>query len=280
MNVFLVALLLSPSAPAADTVLALRRGDRVVIENLSGEVLIEGWGRGDLEVTSLGRREEAIVVRRDGSQVTIAPDDRKGRGRGMSVSVRVPEWANVTVRGRSLDVTARATGGSLSVSILRGDVRVENTRGDVTVSAISGEVAVFDASGGVTVSAQSDNVRLERVRGIVVARAGEGDIDLIDVESTSIEAETQEGDITFSGSILAGGVYGFFVHDGDATISIPASSAATVSASTFEGEFESEFPVLVERFTGGREFDFKLGDGNARIRIQVFDGQIRLLKRR
>jgi hypothetical protein len=50
--------------------------------------------------------------------------------------------------------------------------------------------------------------------------------------------------------------------------------------STFDGDFESEFPVLIERFTGGREFDFTLGDASARIEIQVFDGEIRLLERR
>jgi hypothetical protein len=52
-----------------------------------------------------------------------------------------------------------------------------------------------------------------------------------------------------------------------------------VSVSTFDGEFESEFPVVVQRFTGGREFEFILGEGAARLQIQVFDGEIRLLQR-
>ena len=56
--------------------------------------------------------------------------------------------------------------------------------------------------------------------------------------------------------------------------------SARVAVSTFDGEFESEFPVIIERFTGGREFDFVLGDGRARIEIQVFDGEINLLRRR
>jgi hypothetical protein len=50
--------------------------------------------------------------------------------------------------------------------------------------------------------------------------------------------------------------------------------------STFDGDFESEFPVLIERFTGGREFDFTIGEPLARIEIQVFDGEIRLIRGR
>ena len=99
-------------------------------------------------------------------------------------------------------------------------------------------------------------------------------------EAHSVRAETQDGNILFSGTIADTGDYGFFVHDGDATIAIPSSSSAQVSVSTFDGEFESEFPVVIERFTGGREFDFQVGTGAARIQIQVFDGEIRLVQRR
>ncbi len=34
--------------------------------------------------------------------------------------------------------------------------------------------------------------------------------------------------------------------------------------------------VLVERFRGGREFEFALGEGGALLEISVFDGDIQL----
>jgi DUF4097 and DUF4098 domain-containing protein YvlB len=132
----------------------------------------------------------------------------------------------------------------------------------------------------VNASSQSDEVRLRDVEGDVDVHSGSGDLTLVDIRSRRLRAETQDGDITFSGSIVEGGSYGFFVHDGDATIAIPSETSARVAVSTFDGDFESEFPVRIERFTGGREFDFTLGDGSARIEIQVFDGEIRLLERR
>lgn len=55
---------------------------------------------------------------------------------------------------------------------------------------------------------------------------------------------------------------------------------ARVSVATFDGEFVSDFPVRVERFRGGRAFEFTLGDGQARIEIEVFDGEIHLQESR
>jgi len=54
---------------------------------------------------------------------------------------------------------------------------------------------------------------------------------------------------------------------------------ARVRVSTFDGDFESDFPVVIERFTGGREFNFAIGEPRASIVIEVFDGEIRLRRR-
>ena len=142
-----------------------------------------------------------------------------------------------------------------------------------------GAIVVVDARGPLRVSSQSDDVTLSRVSGPVEAHSGDGDVVLDDVRATTVRVEAQDGDVHFSGTIVPGGDYGFFVHDGDATIAVPASTSALVSVSTFDGEFESDFTVRVDRFTSGRGFEFALGGGEARIQIEVFDGEIRLLQR-
>ena len=96
---------------------------------------------------------------------------------------------------------------------------------------------------------------VQRIVDWVVAHSGSGDIDLIDVESSSVRAETQDGDILFSGTIADTGDYGFFVHDGDATIAIPSSSRAQVSVSTFDGEFESVIDANERRVLFGSRDD-------------------------
>jgi len=275
----LAAFALGGTFAPADTVVELRRGDRVVLESLSGEISIGTWERDQLELRGADD-EVALLVRRSGSTVRVVQDDTKRRRRSVEASIRLPSWVDVEVSGLSLDVWIDGVHGRVQVSNMSGDVWVRDAEGAVDVRTIEGEIDVSSAYGGVSASSQADDVRLRNVSGPVSVHSGSGDIELIDIESTDVRAETQDGDVVFSGTIAQAGDYGFFVHDGDAIIAIPSSSSAQVSVSTFDGEFESEFPVVIERFTGGREFDFQVGTGQARIQIQVFDGEIRLVQRR
>lgn len=271
----------APTVPLvpADTVVSMRPGDRVVLENLVGRVSVGVWGRSELEVRT-DDRGSTLMVRRSGSTVRVLPDDSKGRRRSVDASIRLPAPVDLRVSGRALDVVIEGMEGRIEVDNVRGSVRIDGAGGAVRIRTIEGDIDVSRARAGVTASSQSDDVRLHEVAGDVDVHSGDGDLELMDIRSSSVRAETQDGDIDFSGVIEDGGEYGFFVHDGDATIAIPAETDARVEVSTFDGEFESEFPVVLERFTGGREFDFSIGEPRARIQIQVFDGEIRLRRRR
>ena len=155
---------------------------------------------------------------------------------------------------------------------------VREVGGAVDVRTVSGDILVTDARGGVTASSQADDVVLHRVTGPIEAHSGDGDVELEDVESSSVHVEVQDGDIMYAGAIADAGDYGFYAHDGDVVIAIPVGTNASVHVSTFDGEFASEFTVRVERFTAGREFDFVLGTGAAQIEIEVFDGDITLAR--
>lgn len=268
------------AAQATDTTVELRRGDRVVIEELSGEISISTWDRDAIEVLEEGGAG-GVSLRRSGTTVTVVGGEgRRRRRRSTDASVRVPRWVDLEIGSPSLDVTVNGVDGMVTVGTVSGDVVIEEVGGDVDVRSISGEIRVTDARGRVSVSSQADDVTLRRVSGPVEAHSGDGNILLDDLRSTSVRAEARDGDIVFTGAVAEDGDYGFFLHDGDATVTIPATTSARVSVSTFGGEFQSDFTVRVGRFTSGRQFDFVLGDGDARIQIEVFDGDISLRERR
>lgn len=278
LDLLLLATLAAAPQPA-DTVVELRRGDRVVLENFSGEIAVSGWGDDRLEVRG-EEREEAVGVRREGSVVRVVRAEARRGGRSVEMTLRVPRWVELQIGGPSLDVSVEGIDGPVRIGNVSGDIRVRDIGGALDVRSIDGEILVDDARGGVRASSQSEDVTVRGVTGPVEVHSGSGDIMLADVRSASVRAETQDGDIDFSGEVSAGGEYGFFLHDGDARIAIPSTTGARVRVSTFDGEFASEFPVVVERFSSGREFEFVLGDGSAHFQIEVFDGEIRLLQRR
>jgi DUF4097 and DUF4098 domain-containing protein YvlB len=61
---------------------------------------------------------------------------------------------------------------------------------------------------------------------------------------------------------------------------VPAGTGATVSLETFSGNVDSDFPVTLgagtNRTGGDSKFEFKIGDGRARIILESFSGNIRI----
>lgn len=280
MGAVLIAGWLLSAAVLPDTLVELRRGDTVVLSDVSGEVVVETWNRSELSLVGEGGDTRDVVVVRDGARVTVRSAGRKGRSLEVEVRLRVPAWAALDIRGRDVDVTVVGTAGDVRVRNISGDIRVENTTGTLELSSADGVIHVANAQGAVTALSRGDDVTLEGVRGSVDVRSGSGDLILDDVVSSSVRAETLDGDLTFSGTLARGGTYAFSVHDGDAHITIPESPGARVRVATFDGEFTSDFPVTLQRYGGGGQFEFTVGDGAARVEIDVFDGEIRLLRRR
>lgn len=262
---------------ASDTVLTVNRGDRLVVEGISGVIAIDGWDRDELEVRSR-TGNTPLAVRRTGATLQVEQEGSRRR-RSVDAQIRVPPWVDLEIGGSTLDLTVTRVDGAVRVTTVSGDVQIRDVGGAVDVRSIRGDVIVSDARGAVRASSQADDVTLRRVAGSVEAHSGDGDIVLDQIESAAIRAEAQDGDIVFSGAIANGGEYHFYLHDGDVLLQLPTDVSARVHVSTFDGEFTSDFPVRVESFSAGRQFDFVLGEGSALIEIEVFDGEIRLARR-
>lgn len=277
-TLLVTGLALAALTAGGDTTVALRQGDRVVIELAAGDLVVRAWERSELSVTA--EDDPATVgVSRSGPNVRVTAEDRRGRRLRRDVTVMVPSWADVGVRGRALDVTVTGVAGDLTVSTVEGEVSVSEAGGAVSVRTVEGEITIRHVRGSVVARSEGDDVRVEDVEGSVDVASGSGDLALIDVRGASVRAETLDGDLVFDGVLRPDGTYGFYVHDGDVVLRLPRDVGARVSVSTFDGEFASEFPVRVERFSGGRSFEFDLGDASARLEVEVFDGEIRLAVR-
>jgi DUF4097 and DUF4098 domain-containing protein YvlB len=119
---------------------------------------------------------------------------------------------------------------------------------------------------------------VERVRGDLAVQTVNGDVSLAAITSGSVEASTVNGDITFDGAIQNGGRYELSTHQGDIAITMPETANATVSVNTFNGSFESDYPVTLTGKNQRRKFSFTIGNGSARVDLESFGGDIRLAR--
>jgi hypothetical protein len=278
MSMYAAAWVLFASVQVTDTVVDVARGDRLVIEQITGRVQVVGWDRDAVEVRA-AEGGPSLGIRWAAGEVRVVRTEGRGRLRAVDATVRVPRWIALEIGSPSLDVSVSGTSGDVRIANVSGDVWVTDVQGALDVRSIRGEIVVTDARGGVRATSQADDVTLTRVAGTIDVRTLNGDITLEDARSLSVRIEALHGDVFFSGALEPGGEYGIYVHDGDATLVVPASVSARVSVSTFDGDFESDFPVRVERLSAGRPLEFVLGGGAASLRLEVFDGKIRLLQR-
>lgn len=275
--VMFAALTMAVSASAAqDTTIRVERGTRLHVENHRGEVVIGSWSRDAVRVRALelGERQR-LAVSRSGSVVRVRPDGARGPQEA-DLEITIPAWMDVRVEGNQLDVAVRGAEGAVAVETVGGDVVVQGGAGLVSVRTIQGEVAIRGARGRIEATSVNEDVTLTDIGGDVYAETTNGDISLEDIRSTSARATTVNGDITYRGTIRDNGRYLFATHNGDVEVTVPQSANATVTVSTYHGEFESDFPVRLTGATRDRQFTFSLGSGSARIELESFNGEIRL----
>ncbi|MEJ2503154.1 MAG: DUF4097 family beta strand repeat-containing protein [Gemmatimonadota bacterium] len=140
----------------------------------------------------------------------------------------------------------------------------------------SGGFEERDARGRVEAVSVNEEVTLSDVEGEIYVETTNGDISIENVRSGSTRATTVNGDIDYAGSIEGDGHYVFATHNGDLSVTVPENANATVSVSTYHGEFESDFPVRLTGTTRDRQFNFTLGSGSARVELESFNGEIML----
>ncbi len=266
------------TAPPADTTLAVAKGTRLSVNNHAGRITVTGWSRSEVQVRWTSDDDDAEVrVEQSGGEVRVAQRMRYGPTE-MDITINAPTWMAVSLQGvetaitvsgiaapvkaRSVegDVTVAGGAENVSLSSVDGDIRVDGVRGNLDIQAVDGDVTVLDLVGALNVQGVDGNIRLEGIT------------------SASTRVSTVDGDVGFAGAIAANGNYGFKTHDGDITIRPVGALNATVSVSTWSGEFESAMPVTISGSQEGKRFSFTVGTGSARIDLEAFDGLIRLEK--
>ena len=260
-----------------------RQGATVDVENLVGEIVVEGTSGGEVEIvatinaesgseadaqTLLGLLNIEFDESGDGIDVEVNyPVDRfdkyrypRRRGSGESQTRYQEERVTVTGADNNDGVTLYV---DIVIRVPAGvGAAVENNVGNVSATGVEGELSADTGSGDVTVSSG---------RGEVAADTGSGDVTVTDYNG-DISADTGSGDVEISG------VTGDISADtGSGSITLTDVQAQWVEADTGSGDIE------FERVTGSLSGDTGSGDivgsdlsGAENISADTGSGDIRL----
>lgn len=259
---------------SVDTLLPLSRNGAVEIRLHAGEIIVTGWSRNEVKVRGTSERGQ-IRVEATPSHIEIGTRTFRGRLGETRVEVSVPEGTRLTVSGNSTDVSVRGVKGEVDVATMSGDLVIDNASSRVGFESVSGDVQISRVQGALRGEAISGEVDVTDVTGEVEVETVSGNLTLHNVRSKYVRAESVSGSVEFDGGTEAGGRYDFASHSGDVRLLLPSALGAMISVETFSGTIDSDFPITLQPGQRhGKQFEFQVGDGRARIDATSFSGGI------
>ncbi len=226
----------------------LKAGGYLSLENINGDVTIEGWKKNEVSISAVKRGKS-----KDLDRIKIEVDVDKYEGK---------DWIHIETEyleseGGLLSFLKSTGGGIVDYTIkapadaILEDIELVN--GNLKVAGITGYLSLGTVNGSITATGMAGNAWVETVNGnldLSFDKMGEGQS--VDLDSVN-------------GAIM---------------LRIPAKASAHVEAETLNGNISNEFGLTVDRGEWvGRSMEGVLGSGGARITIETVNGSIDIKKR-
>jgi len=262
-------------AQQTDTQIAVRQGIRLEVNNYGGGIVVKAWNQNAVRVHAEHSSRDYVDVNLEPSVLTVKAASRRGPPGVVDYTINAPAWMALNLAGMSTDIEVDGTQGAVTAETVSGEIKCRGGTGYISLKSVEGAVALQDAKGRVEINTVNEGITLTGVSGDITAETVSGDIELEGIESSNVDVNTVSGDVVYEGTIKDAGHYRFSTHNGDVTLAIPEKTNATVSVATFNGDFDSSFPVSVTGTTKHR-FGFTIGTGSARLELETFNGDIKL----
>lgn len=263
-----------------DTTLAIGTNGTVDLNVVGGSIVVTGTDSRQVRIVATSERG-SLRLEHSTNRITLRLDRARGRGGDTEYRVTVPPGVRVLTSSTSGDISVKGTRGDVEATTMSGDVTIADITGSVSSETLSGDIDIAGITGNVRVQSVSGDVSVTRATGNVEVESVSGEIGLRTITSKAVRGVTVSGEVDFDGSIAADGRYDLRSHSGDVRVALPPGVNALVGVSTFSGEIDSDFPLTLEpgqRRTQGRQFEFRLGSGGARIDLESFSGDIYLVR--
>jgi DUF4097 and DUF4098 domain-containing protein YvlB len=233
-----------------DETVAAEPGGTVSVELIAGSVDFIGWDRNEVQITgTLEEDVKGLEVESGGKHVSIEVKIRSGRNvnrASADLKVHVPFGSRIEAEAVSAELTVDSVGGDVSVECVNGNVSIEGDLDEVSVSVVSGNITV------------ESNTAVKGGR-----------------------FETVSGNIDFRGDLDPGGRFNFESLSGNVILYLPLSISAEFNVETFSGDIDNELgPAAVRsgEYVPSKSLEFTLGSGSARVSVESFSGNVRLLQ--
>jgi hypothetical protein len=250
---------------------AMPEGCDLVVENVRGEITVEGWDQPSTQVVAIRRKGKAnIEISQDGRKVIARTKHEhngvfwldwltKGGAPVVDYTVHVPYTS---------DLKLKNVNGATSAAQVQGTVHITNVDGTAVLNAIEGHVQAETVNGSLQATTLIGTAKLKTVNGQMKVSGN----------LSGLKADTVNGDIEAVATLAAEGAYVFHTVNGSCRLGIQPELNAHVSAHGVNMSVDCKVPSqAVERKFGSWEGTIGTDDGpSAQIRFNTVNGKLRI----
>jgi DUF4097 and DUF4098 domain-containing protein YvlB len=249
------------SSQSSQQTVAAARDATVTLCVEAGDVTVRGWDRAEVRATvATGarvvlRRAEAEASKSAASRVEVlafgANDDAMGEGNcsrgGGAITLDVPRGGFVQLKSYTGRIAVEGVAGA-RVETLNGDVGLRDLSQWVEATSGNGAISVHSSKGRAHLRTISGRIEASDVASVAAgddfsARTTTGDISLLRIGHTQVEASTTNGAIDLAGALARGGLYTLHSQAGNVTVTLPEDASFALVARVYTGEIVTEFPI-------------------------------------
>lgn len=279
----------------ADTPIQLRHDAtptaRVSISNIAGTVNVIAWDRNEVQVSGrLGDGAKPLAITGSNADLEIKVEPQGGSGwfnwggdskmAPTTLELHVPKAASLDVDVVSAPLVIDGMDG--------GSIQVNTVSGKARINARTPSLKVDSVSGGIEQAGHAEQAELQTVSGDILAPALGREVELQTISGRiqahggpwqKLTLSTVSGDVQLGGALAPAGTIGIDSMSGDVQLQLPADSSASLHASSFSGDLRSDFGTAQKPGHGpGSSLDVRLGNGDGKINIETFSGDLRVRK--
>ncbi len=252
----------------------------VMIENISGSIVVVGWDKDEVSVegTLTGDIEELKFKTGKKTRIEVVyPRNKKHVEGEANLVINIPRGSRLEVECISAFIEVSKVTGLVDVSSISGDVTVTGECEGIEAESISGDVFIEGGAPELEISSISGKVKARGKASDIEVGTVSGSIDLAFDRFLGLNVESVAGDAAVKGDLAGDAHFSFDLHSGDLTLAVPADVSADFEIETFSGEIDNAFGQKSRKtseYAPGRELEFTTGDGDARVRINTFSGDV------
>lgn len=196
--------------------------------------------------------------------ITTRPGDKN-----IDYDLTVPATTQVQIETDAGSISVDGIGG-ITIDTNSGSLDIANVQGSVNVYTESGDITARTITGPTTLEAVNGSIRATAINGTVKAITQNGDVVVRQTNLQGASAlETNNGSVSFDGSLDPQGSSKLKTNSGDVTLSIPASTAFQLTASTGSGSIHNEFGSTTVGNTPRTQITISIGNGSITINKAV-----------